>query len=172
MPVVWRARTDDRADIAAVEHRARRYRREAALIGHESRAHLGDRRDKGRRLTGLGALEHRFIEAGQVKRLRGSNGRLPVVEFVAGVEHGPADRAIQQARIEMAQPVMRGQSLADGAFAGRRRSIDGDDHDKSAPKPRINSTKPGKLVAMNALSSMRTALMLASPIIKADMAMR
>ena len=43
---------------------------------------------------------------------------------------------------------------------------------RSAPSARISSTKPGKLVAMKAESSMRTGLSLASPITSAAMAMR
>ena len=58
----------------------------------------------------------------------------------------------------MAQAIVSGKPLAERALARRCRSIDGNDHVRSAPIERINSTKPGKLVAMNALSSMRTGL--------------
>jgi len=50
------------------------------------------------------------------------------------------------------------------------RPFDPNQPEKSAPSPRINSTKPGKLVAMKAESSMRTGLSLARPMIIADMA--
>ena len=59
-----------------------------------------------------------------------------------------------------------------GTLPHARGAVDGDDHDRSAPSERINSTKPGKLVAMKAESSMRTGLSLASPMTIADMAMR
>ena len=90
----------------------------------------------------------------------------------AGIEHVLGDRAVDQPGVEMPQAVMRRELLAERAFARRRRPVDGDDHDKSAPSARISSTKPGKLVAMKAESSMRTGLSDASPITSAAMAMR
>jgi hypothetical protein len=45
-------------------------------------------------------------------------------------------------------------------------------HDNSAPRPRIKSTKPGKLVAMKLASSIFTGFSLASPSTSAAMAIR
>jgi hypothetical protein len=89
-----------------------------------------------------------------------------------GIDERLGDGAVDQAGVEMAQAVMGGEFPAERAFARGGRSVDGDDHERSHPSERISSTKSGKLVAMNALSSMRTGLSLASPITSAAMAMR
>ena len=72
----------------------------------------------------------------------------------------------------VAQAEMRRKALSQSALAGCGRPVDGDDHDKSPPIALIISTKPGKLVWMNAVSSTRTGLSLARPIASADIAMR
>src|SRR5262249_61533320 len=99
-------------------------------------------------------------------------GARHVVERRLRVEHGLGDRAIDQPGIEMAQPVVSGEALRHRALARRRRSVDGDDHAISAPRVRIIATNPGKLVAMNAVSSTLTGLSAARPMTSADMAMR
>ena len=92
---------------------------------------------------------------------------------MAGIEQRLGHRAIEQAGVEMAQAVMRGEPLAERALAGRRRSVDGDDHARSAPRPRIIGTKPGKLVAMKrGVVDPDRLSRSPSPITSADMAMR
>ena len=96
----------------------------------------------------------------RIERPRGGNRGGGVVGPMPAVEHGLGHRAIEQAGVEMAQPVMRREPLAERALAGRRRPVDRDDHaDESAPSARISSAKPGKLVAMKALSSTRTGVL-------------
>src|ERR1039458_868835 len=165
-------RADDGADIAAVEYRAGRLGGEIALEGQQRRAHLGDGGDHRSRLAHRMGLEGEFIEARRVERLGGGNRGGFVVRAAASIEHALRHRAIDQPGVEMAQSVMRGQPFAERALARGRRSVDGDDHDRSAPSERISSTKPGKLVAMKAPSSMRTGLSLAKPITSAAMALR
>ncbi|CKZ57524.1 Uncharacterised protein [Mycobacterium tuberculosis] len=67
---------------------------------------------------------------------------------------------------------MMGEALAERTFSGSRRTVDGDDHEKSAPRPRIIGMKSGKLVAMNPVSSIFTGASDAVPITSADIAMR
>ena len=81
-------------------------------------------------------------------------------------------RAINHAGVEVAIAVMMGEPFAERALAGCRRSVDGDDHENSAPSERIIGMKSGKLVAMKAVSSTLTGLSAASPITSADIAMR
>ena len=75
----------------------------------------------------------------------------------------PWRRRGRAARCRDDAAVMRGDPLGDRALARGRRAVDGDDHDKFAPSPRINSTKPGKLVAMKLASSTLTGFSLAKP---------
>src|SRR5579885_2177628 len=165
-------RTNDGADIAAIEHGAGRPRRKIALESEQRRAHLGNGGNDGRRLTDGMTFEHRLVEVRRVERTRRSNCRRPVAGRFAGIEHGLGNGAIEQPSVEMAQAVMRGQLLAERALAGGGGSVNGDDHVRSAPSERIRSVKPGKLVPMKALSSIRTGCSLASPMTSAAMAMR
>ncbi len=64
------------------------------------------------------------------------------------------------------------RSAIDLPLQGEVKRVCGAAHAKSAPRVRISSTKPGKLVAMKAESSMRTGCSLARPSTSADMAMR
>ena len=108
----------------------------------------------------------------RIERLGRGNRGGRVIWLMARVEHGFRHRPIEQAGVEMAQAVMRRESLAERALARGRRPIDGDDHARSAPSPRISSAKPGKLVAIMATSSMRTGFSLARPMTRDAMAMR
>jgi len=74
----------------------------------------------------------------------------------AGVEHRFGHGPVEQSAVEMAQAVMGGEFLTECTLARCCGTVDGDDHVRSAPIERINSVKPGKLVAMKALSSIRT----------------
>src|SRR5262249_14695176 len=119
--------------------------------------------DRGRLPDGM-AFEHLFVKPAGVERLRGRHRPRDIVEWVAHIDQRLGDRPIDQPGIEMAKPVTGREPFAERAFARGRRSIDGDDHEYSAPRPRIIGTKLGKLVAMNEVSSTPTGLSLASPI--------
>ena len=67
--------------------------------------------------------------------------------IAAGAHHRHADRAVEQACVEMRQAIMAGERLGDGALARCRRAVDSDDHATSAPRPVISAMNPGKLVA-------------------------
>src|SRR5262249_51117001 len=117
-------------------------------------------------------LEHLFVKTLGIEALRGGDGPLDIVEPVAGVEERLGDGAVDQPGVEVAEPVVGSQPFAERTLAGSRRSVDGDDHEYSAPSPRIIGTKLGKLVAMNEVSSTPTGLSLASPITRNAIAMR
>ncbi len=104
--------------------------------------------------------------------MRRRDGAGLVGQFGAGIQQRLGDRAVDHAGIEMAIAVMCGEPLAERALAGGGRSVDGDDHENSAPSARIIGMKSGKLVAMKAVSSTLTGLSEASPITSADIAMR
>src|SRR5262249_36125460 len=53
---------------------------------------------------------------------------LGVIEPIAGIKHGFADRPVQKTGLEMVQPIARGELPRDGAFAGRSWTIDRNDH--------------------------------------------
>src|SRR6202042_2874506 len=84
------------------------------------------------------------------------------------MRNGPIDRA----GIEMTVAKMRRQTFGERALAGGGRSIDGDNHERSAPRERIIGMKSGKLVAIKAVSSTVTGSSDASPITSADIAIR
>src|SRR5580700_1540121 len=163
---------DHGADIAAVEHGAGGFHGKLALIAHQRLAHLRDRRDHRRRLGDGLQFQGIVIEFPRIERHRCFDGAGGVVKRIAGIEHRFAHRAVEQPGIEVMQPVDLREVPRDRALTRRRRSVDGYDHDKSAPSPRISSTKSGKLVAMNVPSSICTGLSVASPSTIAAMAMR
>src|SRR5580704_17443053 len=163
---------DHGADIAAIEHGAGGFHGKLALIAHQCLAHFRDRRDHRRRLGDGLQFQGIVVEFLRIERHRRFDGARGVVERIAGIEHRFADGAVEQPGIEMMEPINLCEVSRDRALAGSRRSVDGDDHDKSAPSPRISSTKPGKLVAMNVPSSICTGLSLASPKTIAAIAMR
>src|SRR5262249_62288531 len=90
---------------------------------------------------------------------------------IAGIEQSLRPRAVNQPRVEVAQAIVAGNPLAECALARGRRPIDGNDHERSAPRARIKEAKSGKLVAMMPTSSTRTGFSLASPMIRNAMAM-
>src|SRR4029077_17554737 len=107
-----------------------------------------------------------------VERLGGACRGRNIVWIASRINQSLGDGAVDEARVEMAQPIVSGKPLAERSLARRCRSVDGNDHVRSAPIERINSTKPGKLVAMNALSSMRTALPAPRPMTNTAIAIR
>src|SRR5262249_3953703 len=159
-------------DVAAIEHRPRRILGEATLKIDQHFPHFGDRRDHGGGLAHLLALEQGVAECFGIKRKRGRDREYLVVKVSAGLQHGIGHRAIDHPGIEMAIAVVPGEKLAERALSRRRRSVDRDDHENSAPSERIIGMKSGKLVAMKAVSSTLTGLSDASPITSADIAMR
>src|SRR5262245_16596884 len=107
-----------------------------------------------------------------VESLRGIRGRHNIAWISSRINQGLGNGAVNETGVEVAQPIVGGKPFAQGAFARSRRPVDSYDHVRSAPTERINSTKPGKLVAMKALSSMRTELSVARPMTKAAIAIR
>src|SRR5262249_15588276 len=124
------------------------------------------------RLADLMALERLLVEGIGIDLDGDRRGLERAAQVVAGGEHPLGHRPVKQTGVQMAQAVMGGDALGDGALAGCGRSVDGDDHDSSPPRRRIMSTKPGKLVAMKAVSSTCTGSSAPSPITRAAMAMR
>src|SRR5262249_33640795 len=111
-------------------------------------------------------------ESGRVERLRGGDRARDVIEGVPATEHRLRHCPVEQPSVEMSQPVMGGEALAEASLAGRGLTITGDDHARSPPSARIPLAKHGKLVAMKAASSPLTGLSAASPSPSAAMAMR
>src|SRR5262245_1615190 len=163
---------DDGSDVAAVEHGAGRRASEIALKRQHRLAHLGDGRDQRSRLAHRLALERRLVETAGIERLGGGHGTRAIFRGAAGIEQSLRHRAVDQAGVEMAQAIVGGEPLAERPLARGRRPVDGDDHERSAPRPRIKAEKPGKLVAMMAASSTRTGCSLANPMTRNAMAMR
>src|SRR6516225_2833826 len=95
-----------------------------------------------------------------------------IVGGMAGIEQSHRHRAVDQPGVEVAQAIVGGEPPAERPLARGRRPVDGDDHEKSAPRARIKAEKPGKLVAIMAASSTRTGFSLAKPMTRNAMAMR
>ena len=74
------------------------------------------------------AAQRRIVEVGG---LQGGGG---VCRGPAGMRGGPANRAIEQPRIEVRQLEMGGQALGERALAGRRRPVDGDQEGFTPPR--------------------------------------
>src|SRR5712692_5786920 len=168
----FRERTDDGPDVAAVQDGARRDGGKILLQLQQRRSHLRNSRDHGGGLAGCVALERGFVELGRIEGLRCGDRARDIIERVAGVKHRLGHRPVEQPGIEMTQPVMGGETLAERSLAGGGRTVDGDNHSRSPPSPRMRSAKPGKLVAMKAASSTVTGLSAARPSTSAAMAMR
>src|SRR5215472_11995602 len=145
---------DDGSDVATVEHGAGGRASETALKRQHCLAHLGDGRDQRSRRAHRLALERRRGQTGGIDRL------------------GRRHRAIDQPGVEVAQAIVGGKPLAERPLARGRRPVDGDDHERSAPRARIKAEKLGKLVAIMAASSTRTGFSLAKPMTRNAMAMR
>jgi hypothetical protein len=123
-----RARRDDGADIATVEHGARGLGGKPALIVHQRLADLRNRRhDRG----GFGdcrRFQHALVKLGRVERDRGIDRLFDIVGRVTAIEHRLGHRAIDQAGVEMRQPVNRRHLLGDGSLARGCRPVYSDDH--------------------------------------------
>ena len=104
--------------------------------------------------------------------MRDGHGARLVAQVDAGIQQRLRHRAIDHPGIEMAIAVMVGKPFSQRALSRCGRSVDGDDHENSAPSARIIGMKSGKLVAMKAVSSTLTGWSAASPITSADIAMR
>src|SRR5476651_1120517 len=163
---------DDRADVAAVEHRPRPSGREFLLEFQQVGPNLEICRHFRAVLARVVAPQLGIIEVGGLELGRDLLGG------TACPEGGPTDRPVEQAGIEMGQAEMRRQPLGEGALARRRGTVDRDDEALGhagpifAPSPFINAAKPGKLVSIGELSSTATGSLVASPSTRNDMAMR
>src|SRR5450432_4384995 len=164
--------TDHRSDVASVQDRSGGVDGELALKIDQRLAHPWDRGDDGGRLPHFLRLQDRVAEFFRIEL----EGRLDrprlVVEIGARAQQRIGHRAVDHAGIEVAIAVIGGEALAEGAFAGGGRSVDGDNHENSAPSERIIGMKSGKLVAIKAVSSILTGWSAARPITSADIAMR
>ncbi len=168
---------DDGADVATVQHRAAC----GSEIPLECEQGGADARDGGdRRGRGVGGGSSQIVPiqvpgpklAGRTFRCRGIGG------IATGIQDEAADRAIQQAGVEMGQAERVCQPTRQRALAGRRRTVDRNDRPgrhaaaRSAPAWFIRATKPGKLVSMKAPSSTVTGWSVASPRTSAAIAIR
>src|SRR5262249_31743184 len=143
-----------------------------ALKIEQSGSHRSKDRDhRGGLADGIG-LECGITEVAGIERDRRRSCARLVGQGMAGIDQALRHRAIDQSGIEMAIAVMRRKAVAERALAGGCRSVDGDDHLKSAPKPCISGTKFGKLVAMKLMSSTFTPDTDPRPMTSADIAMR
>ena len=79
-------------------------------------------------MVALNDLQDLLVELLRIERMRRRDRVLPVVERPPCIEQRLRDRAINQPGVEMAQTEMLREPPAERAFAGRRRSVDGDDH--------------------------------------------
>ncbi len=126
-------REDDRADVAAVEHRARagcgRNRAESRAAPP---APPGSPRPREAASPTAWLLSARLVESRRDRaRARPRPRRVAIVERLAGIEQRLRHRAVDQAGIEMPQPIVGGEPLAERALAGGRRPVDGDDHGRA-----------------------------------------
>ena len=80
----------------------------------------------------VGIGEHGIVER------RGLQRRHHVVGVAAGARDAQPDGAIEQARIEVRQPVMRGKRAGDRALAARGGAVHGDDHGSAPVSPLPN----------------------------------
>ncbi len=165
-------RADHGPDVAPVEHGAGRRACELALKADQHLAHGGDRRHHGSGFADPLRLQLGIAEFFGIERHRNGHRARLVGQFKTPIQQRLGDRAVNHAGVEMAIAVMTGEPLAERALAGSGGSVDGDDHENSAPSDRIIGMKSGKLVAMKAVSSTLTGLSAASPITSADIAMR
>src|SRR6185295_2736422 len=162
----FRVRTHDGADIAPVEHGAWLALRELALETEQRFPDFevgGDDRSGRRDILGpqillmheIGLEPARCCECGRF-----------ILWILARLEHRKPDHAVEGSRIEEMKIVAPRQRPGERALAGRRGSIDRDDHGQGSmrqPMPFISVAKCGKLVAMVAPSSTLTGFLAASP---------
>ena len=122
---VWKY---DRSNVAPVEHSARRC---VAKLALECEQHSPDLRIG--RYDGGGFPNRVPFEVGLVKRpgIKGFGRRyrlLHVIERMSAIEQRPCYCPIDQSGIEVPQAVVRGKPPAKRTLAGRRRSVDRNDH--------------------------------------------
>ena len=142
----------------------------------QRRAHFGDRGHDRGRFAHRWRLQRRLVEGGWIECAQPLSPLLlhrPAAFPRRAAPWRRRDRAAQYrdgAGHNAPASLLPSVPLPDAA--GPSMAMITMSYAKSAPSPRISSTKPGKLVAINALSSIRTGSSLASPITSADMAMR
>ena len=174
------AGADDGADIAAVEDGALGASRRAVGVGPLEIQQGGPDGGKGCHL-GCGA-SHRFAAQTGFRQVFGAKplgdgGSGGAVRWIVSLAHHlEGDGAVQKPSVEQRQPEMLCKPAGQRALAGGGRAVDGDDHAPAAstpaPRPFMKSGNPGKLVAIGAPSSMRTAWRAAAPSTRKAMAMR
>src|SRR4029079_7242827 len=165
-------RADDGADVPAIENGPRRGCSKLALERKQGGTNF---RNGGHNRCGFPdsmSFENAFVKSGRSEPLGRSDRSFRIVWRVPAIDESFRDRTIDQAGVQMPQVIVGGKFLAERPFARRRRPVDRDNHARSAPIERISSVKPGKLVAMNPLSSIRTGFSMATPMMRADIAIR
>ena len=118
---------DHRADVAAVEHRARRAVRESALLVDQHAPHRRNDRNPGGGV-GDGMGRQRFaVEVGEIDEFSRLDGARLVVQRPAPGDQHRRDGAVGQPGVEIGQVVIVGEPARERALAGRGGAVDGDD---------------------------------------------
>jgi len=163
--------------VAAIQHRTS-LGGEGALKIQQRGTHARDRSDGSRGHIGHGSAQVFPIQVGRLQCTCLGLGGGGIRRISASVQHAAADRAIQEAGIEVGQSKRRGNAPCQRALAGGRGPVDRNDGaalhagDSAAPTRFISSMKPGKLVSMMPASSTVTGCSVAAPSTSAGMAMR
>ncbi len=162
---------NDRANIAPVQHGA--LCGEIALECQERGSDFRMDSDFGRRGADRAAFKDGIR---QVFRSEFCCGFCPVRgigNIITRLHDSMSGRPVKFSRIKIVQIIMRGEALAERAFAAGKCAVYSDNgHDILAPIEDISSKKLGKLVAIIEASSIVTGASAPSPKISADMAMR
>src|SRR6185437_8401176 len=149
---------------------------EVALEGEQGVAHRGNRRHHRGGARDILVAQPGIVEVAGADAFGRRPGYARVGRIAAGGQGMERRRAVELAGVEMRQLEMLRQAPAEGALAGGRRPVDGDNHGATgailAPSPFISVTKPGKLVPMVSPSSIRVGRRAAMPSTRKAMAMR
>src|SRR6516225_6348349 len=165
-------RTDHRADVATIEHRAALGVSKFLLEIEQCSTDVRDCRHDGSSFPNSVGLELRLIELTGIDCKGSLDHVRPVFQLVTRIEYGLCNRTVEQTGVKVWQAIVLRQSPGDRPLSGGCRSINRHDHARSAPSERIRSGKPGKLVATNDTSSACTGLSAPTPSINPDMAIR
>jgi len=121
-------RRDDRADVATVKNRAAGLAGEVLLQFQKRGAHARMAGDPAGRLARVALGKARIVrQTRQFQRACGRFGHTRVIQVLPRLQHSQSHSAIQQARIQMRQAVVRRQTRSNGALAGCGGAVDGDD---------------------------------------------
>lgn len=164
-------RRDDSAYITSIKHRAAGLPGKGSLPVGQCRTHRWMRRDARRRCAGRFRFEFGIAKHG-LAEITGGESIFLIRRIAAPAQRCKADGSVEQPRVQMWKTEMACQGAGDRALAGCRGTIDGYDHDSRDPSVTIICSKPGKLVATGAMSSIVTGWREDSPAIAKLIAMR